>query len=147
MAKSLNRCEFIGNLGKDPEIRYLQNGDAVANFSIACGESWTDKNTGEKVEKTEWVNIVAWRKLAEICGEYLKKGNKVFVAGKFTTEKWDKDGVTHYTTKVVINEMLMLSGMPNQGQGSQNQSAPQQSTPPPAAPPAAQGDFDDDIPF
>jgi len=154
MAKSLNKCTFIGNLGRDPEMRYLGDGTPVCNLAIACGESWKDKNTGEQHEKTEWIQVVAWRKLAEICGQYLKKGSKVYVEGKYTTEKWqDKDGNDRYTTKIIINEMLMLSGQPSGGtnqapagnQSGSNQTAPQQ----PAAPQSnmSNGEFDDDIPF
>ena len=104
---SVNKVILIGNLGKNPETRYLNNGDAVSNVSIACSESWKDKN-GEKNERTEWVNVVFYRKLAEIVAEYLKKGNLVYVEGKLQTEKWTKDGVDRYTTKVVASEMKML---------------------------------------
>jgi len=145
MAKSLNKVMLIGNLGKDPESKFLPNGDAVCNFSIACGESWKDKNTGEKVEKTEWINIVAFRKLAEICGKWLTKGSKVYVEGKYQTRKWEKDGVTHYSTEVLIHDMQMLGGMPN-ADGSQ-QAAPAQQQQQQAAPAPIDNDFDDDIPF
>lgn len=151
MANDLNQCQFIGRLGADPEVKYMPNGDAVANFSIACGESWKDKNTGEKVEKTEWIRIVAWRKLGEICGEYLHKGSQVYVSGKMQTRKWDKDGQTHYTTEVTINQMQMLGGKGDYQGGQQdahNQAKSDGYQPQPKSEPAAgPTDFDDDIPF
>ena len=135
--KSLNRCQFIGNLGKDPELSYTASGIAVAKFSIACGESWKDKD-GNKQEKTEWINIVAWQKLAEICGQYLKKGSKVFVSGKFTTQKWEKDGVTRYSSQVVIDELLMLDGKPSEGT---------QTAAPASGEPSTSEPEKDDLPF
>ena len=100
----INQCNFIGRLGRDPEIRYTQSGKAVASFSLACSE----KRGGE--ESTEWVNIVAWEKLAEICGQYLVKGSLVFISGRMQTRKWqDKEGGTRYTTEIVAREMQMLS--------------------------------------
>lgn len=109
--KSLNCVMLIGNLGKDPEAKFLNDGTQVTNFSIACGESWKDKE-GNKQERTEWVNIVAWKKLAEICSEYLHKGSKVFVEGKLQTRSWDdkNSGVKRYMTEVVINDLVMLDG-------------------------------------
>lgn len=112
MARDLNRWTGIGRLGKDVELRYLPNGDAVANFSIACGDTWTDKQSGEKKESTEWVNLVAFKKLAEVCGQYLKKGSKVYAEGKFTTRKWEKDGQTHYSSEIRLDNMQMLDGKP-----------------------------------
>lgn len=109
---SLNQCNFIGNLGKDPEIRYLPNGDAVANFSIACTETWKDKQ-GEKQEKTEWVRVTAFGKLAQIISQYVVKGSQVFISGKMQTRKWqNKEGQEQYTTEIVANEMKMLGGKP-----------------------------------
>ena len=136
MANDLNRCEFIGRLGNDVEIRHLPSGSAVANFSIAVGSQWKDKQTGEKQERTEWVNLVAFGKLGEICGEYLKKGSQVYVAGEFKTEKYEKDGVTRYATKVIIKDMQMLGG--------KTSSEPSESRP--SAPPV-DDDFDDSVPF
>lgn len=106
---SLNQCNFIGNLGKDPELSYTASGVAVAKFSIACSEKWKDNN-GDTKERTEWINIVAWRKLAEICGQYLHKGSKVFISGKMTTRSWDdkNSGVKRYTTEIVADKMVML---------------------------------------
>lgn len=109
MAYALNKVQIIGNLGKDPELKYTPSGVAVASFSIATTESWKDKD-GNAQERTEWHNIVAWKKLAEICGEYLKKGKKVYVEGKLQTDKYDKDGQTHYTTKIVVDNLIMLDG-------------------------------------
>jgi single-strand DNA-binding protein len=159
-SRGINKAIVLGNLGRDPEIRYASNGSAIANFSIATSESWNDKNSGEKVEKTEWHRVVAYRKLAEIIGEYLKKGSQVYIEGKLQTRKWqDKDGQDKYTTEIVANDMQMLGGRGDGGGASRNdsydQSAPQQpaasasdsgAAPAPAASPAG-GDFDDDIPF
>lgn len=109
MANDLNQCQFIGRLGKDPEVRYMANGKAVVSFSLAVGFSWKDA-AGVKKENTEWVNVSAFEKLAEICGEYLKKGSQVFIQGRLKTEKYEKDGQTHYATKVVADRMQMLGG-------------------------------------
>ena len=108
MANDLNKCMFIGRLGKDPEIRYVASGDAVAGFSIATGESWKDKQ-GQKQERTEWVNCTTFGKLAEIVGEYLRKGSKVYIEGKMKTEKYtDNNGVEKYSTKIIVQNMQML---------------------------------------
>jgi single-strand DNA-binding protein len=104
---SLCKVILIGNLGKDPEVRYMPNGEAVCNFSIATTENWKDK-AGVKQEKTEWHNIVAYRKLAEIMGEYLKKGSSVYIEGRLQTRKWEKDGVTRYSTEIIADNMQML---------------------------------------
>ena len=124
MSKDLNKFMAIGNLGRDPEMRYTASGDAVCNFSIAVGDQYKDKQ-GNKVESTEWVNIVAFRRLAEICGEYLAKGSKVYISGKFKTDKYkDKDtGKDLYSTKIYLEDLQMLGGNPQQ----QQQSAPQQN--------------------
>lgn len=106
----LNKVQLIGRLGKDPEVRNLDNGACVASFSVATTDSWKDKATGEKKEATEWHNIVLWRGLAEIAQKYLHKGDLVFIEGKSVTRKWEKDGVTRYTTEVIGNEMKMLGG-------------------------------------
>lgn len=104
----LNQCNFIGRTGKDPEVRYTQGGSAVANFSLACSETWKDKQ-GERMERVEWINCTAWGKLAEIIGQYVTKGMLLFVSGKMETQKWEKDGVTHYKTIINVGEMKMLS--------------------------------------
>ena len=151
---SVNKAILIGHLGKDPEVRYMPSGEAVANVTLATSETWKDKS-GVKQEKTEWHNIVFFKRLAEIVGEYLKKGSLIYVEGRITTEKWtDKEGKDRYTTKIVANEMKMLGG--KSGGGSfevvENQSqAPARSAPAakPAAPAAKSNfdNFDDDIPF
>lgn len=147
--RGINKVILVGNLGKDPEVRYMQNGDAAANFSIATSENWKDKNTGQINEKVEWHNIAAFGKLAEICGEYLRKGTQVYVEGRLQTRKWqDKSGNDRYTTEVVIDKggvMQMLGGMDKGGQSAKPQApkqAPQQA---PASIPNP--DFDQDIPF
>ena len=111
---SVNKVMLLGNLGRDPEVRTFPNGDSVCNFSIATSTSWKDKATGEKKEKTEWHNIVMYRKLAEIAGEYLKKGSSVFVEGSLQTRKWQtKEGQDRYTTEVAADTMQMLGGRDN----------------------------------
>lgn len=128
MANDLNQCTFIGRLGKDPETRYLANGDAATNFSIAVGESWKDKQ-GQKQERTEWVNVSCFGKIAEICGEYLAKGSKVMVSGKMKTDKWqDNNGNDRYTTKIMLRDMNMLDSRA-EGQGQSAQQASQQQAP------------------
>lgn len=116
---SVNKAILVGNLGRDPEMRYMPNGEAVCNFSIATTENWKDKN-GQKQEKTEWHNIVMYRRLAEIAGEYLKKGRPVYIEGRLQTRKWEKDGVTRYTTEIVADQMQMLGS--REGGGSSNAS-------------------------
>ncbi len=106
----INKVILIGNLGRDPEMRYMPDGQAVANFSIATSEEWRDKQTGEKRERTEWHRIVAFRKLGEICGEYLSKGKKVYIEGRIQTKEWqDRDGNKRWTTEIVASQMQMLS--------------------------------------
>jgi len=155
MARGINKVILVGNLGKDPEIKYTASGGAIANLTIATTDSWNDKQTGEKVEKTEWHRIVAYQRLAEIMGEYLKKGSQVYVEGRLQTRKWqDKEGKDHYTTEIVANDMQMLGGRPADGGGQgpagggggfRKAPAAQQE---PAQPPAFDNDFaDDDIPF
>ena len=119
---SLNKVMLIGRLGKDPEVRFTPSGAAVASFSVATDDSYKDKE-GKKVEQTEWHNITAWQKLAELCGEYLKKGSLVCVEGKMKTEKYEKDGVTKYSTKVVASNVIFL-GSKSQSGGSEAASEP-----------------------
>ena len=154
MAKSINKVILIGNLGNDPEMRFTNSGKAVANLSLATSDSWTDKNTGEKKERTEWHRVVAFDKLAEIMGEYLKKGSKVYIEGRLQTKEWEKDGVKRYTTEILANDMAMLDSKgDNQGGGTgnytqkQKQSAPNTQQQNQSAPPPQGGDFEDDIPF
>ena len=150
MSRGVNKVILIGNLGQDPEVKYMPNGNAVAKISVATSESWKDKNTGEQVDKTEWHNVIAFRRLAEIMGEYLKKGSKVYIEGKLQTRKWqDKQGVDHWSTEIICNEMQMLDSRgAGSGDGFNQHSAPNSKA---AAQPAPTGgvspDFDDDIPF
>ena len=149
---SLNKVILIGNLGKDPETRYMTNGDAVTNITIATSESWKDKQTGEKREATEWHRVVFYRKLAEIAGQYLKKGSQVYIEGSLKTEKWtDKEGVERYTTKITANEMKMLGSRQGMGAPSddrQPRSGGDQGSSRPSAPAASNfNEFEDDIPF
>ena len=141
---SVNKVILIGNLGSDPELKYTPSGAAVTNFNVATNEVWNDKD-GNKQERTEWHRVVLWRKLAEIAGEYLKKGSKVYLEGRLQTRSWeDKDGVKRYTTEVVADNMTMLDAK-SEGGGSSGVS----SAPPPAseAPPAADSGAEDDLPF
>ena len=115
MARGINKVILIGNLGNDPEVRYTAGGAAVSNISVATSESWKDKN-GEKQEKTEWHNLVFYRRLAEVVGEHLKKGSLIYVEGKITTEKYQKDGEDRYVTKIVVSEMKMLGGNKTDGE-------------------------------
>ncbi len=152
---SVNKVILVGHLGKDPEVRYMPNGEAVANVTLATSETWKDK-TGEKQEKTEWHNIVFYKRLGEIAGQYLKKGSLIYVEGRITTEKWqDKEGKDRYTTKIVANEMKMLGSKSSGGSNfevMEKPAASEQSSAAPAskAPAPAKSNFDnfdDDIPF
>ncbi|MGB8855614.1 MAG: single-stranded DNA-binding protein [Burkholderiales bacterium] len=154
---SLNKVILIGNLGKDPETRYMPNGEAVTNITIATTETWKDK-AGEKQEKTEWHRITFYRRLAEIAGEYLKKGSQIYVEGRLETRKWqDKEGKDRYTTEVIASEMKMLGSRPGMGGGdsSERDGPPSHGSSKPSGgtPGAAKGgaakfdDFEDDIPF
>ena len=128
MAGSVNKVILIGNLGKDPEVRHLENGATVANFPIATSETYTDKNTGQKVENTDWHDIVVWRGLADVVDKYVRKGQKVYVEGKLKKRSWqDKDGNTRYTTEVVADELTILS-RPEKSEGS-NPNYSNQGTP------------------
>lgn len=148
MAKGVNKAILIGNIGNDPEVKFMPNGGAVVNISIATSESWKDKNTGEQVDKTEWHQVVFFRKLAEIVGQYLKKGSKIYIEGKLQTRKWqDKNGADRYTTEIVANEMQMLDSRGDSDVSRQANAAPsnhhgQGET---AGPPMAE--FEDDIHF
>lgn len=136
MAKGVNKAIILGNLGNDPEVSYLQSGTAVAKLSVATSETWKDKQTGEKQERVEWHRIAAFGRLAEIMGEYLKKGSKVYIEGSLRTNKWeDKDGNTRYTTEIIANEMQMIDSKGENG-GAQAQKVANEPD-----------NFDDDIPF
>lgn len=167
-SRGINKVILVGNLGQDPEIRYMPNGNAVANFSVATSESWKDKQTGESRDRTEWHRVVVFGKLAEITGEYVKKGTQVYIEGQLQTRKWqDQSGTDRYTTEVVVNTVggsLQILGSRNNagnsddesqswGQSSNNTSSaparqtsqsPAQTQPKAPEPPM---DFDDDIPF
>lgn len=174
-SRGINKVIIVGNLGNDPEIRYAQNGNAIANLSVATSETWKDQQ-GQPQEKTEWHRIVMYRRLAEIAGEYLKKGSKIYIEGKLQTRKWqDQSGNDRYTTEIVANELQMLDsrgdggmgggnaggGQARAGQGGYNQggnqsnnggfqpSKPPQQPTAPASKPVSEPDFDmdDDIPF
>lgn len=147
---SINKVILIGHLGRDPETRYMPNGEAVTNLALATSESWKDKNTGEKKEQTEWHRVTIYRKLAEVAGQYLKKGSQVYFEGKLQTRKWtDKDGVERYTTEVIVDTMQML-GSKSGGSAPTANDAPgprQQSSAPTQRPASDFSDMDDDIPF
>ena len=144
MSKGINRVIIIGNLGQDPETRSMPSGGAVANVSVATSESWKDKNSGEKMERTEWHRVVFFNRLAEIVGQYLKKGSKIYIEGQLRTRKWEKDGVDHYSTEVIAKEMQMLDG----GDAAPRPKASSSGgSPSGGAQAQADNDFSDDIPF
>jgi len=162
MARGVNKVTLIGNLGADPEVRYTTNGSAVANIRLATAESWRDKDSGEQQERTEWHRVVFFSRLAEIVGEYLKKGSQVYIEGSIRTNKWqDRDGNDRYTTEIIASEMQMLGGRGGGGgggggdgggsggnfepRGEQSGSGSKDSSPGSQEPPV--DDFDDDIPF
>ena len=164
---SVNKVIIVGNLGRDPETRYMPNGEAVTNIAVATTESWKDKNSGEKKELTEWHRITFYRKLAEIAGQYLKKGSQVYIEGRLQTRKWtDKENVERYTTEIIADTMQMLGSRQGMGGGAGGMDEEYGSAPPPrqnqgapaggAAAPRQQApsrpapnfsDMDDDIPF
>ena len=115
MGRSVNKVQIIGTLGRDPEMKYLPSGSAVVTVSVATDESYNDKNSGQKVEKTEWHRLTAFGKLAEIIGQYLKKGSKAYFEGKLRTNEYEKDGIKRYSTEIVVNDMMMLDGRPDAG--------------------------------
>lgn len=167
MARGINKVIIVGNLGNDPEMRYMPSGSAIANLSIATTDSWKDKQSGQLQEQTEWHRVVFFNRLAEIAGEYLRKGSQVYIEGSLRTRKWtDKSGNDRYTTEIVGKDLQMLGGragdggqtggQPSQGAGygsrpasapAQQQQRQQQAPPPAAAPFNTDNDFDDDIPF
>jgi len=150
MSRGINKVILVGNLGADPEVKYMPSGSAVANVSVATSESWKDRESGEQREKTEWHRVVFFDRLAEIVGEYLRKGSQVYVEGRLQTRKWqDRDGNDRYTTEIRADQMQMLGsrgGSAGAGMASgERSSAPQRSAPPKAQP--ATAFEDDDIPF
>ena len=149
MARGVNKVILVGHLGKDPEVRYSGNGQAVANVTLATSESWKDKESAEKQERVEWHRVVFFGRLAEIAGEYLKKGSPVYVEGRLQTRKWqDKQGQDRYTTEIVANDMQMLGSGNGNGNGN-GQKAPANAgrSKASAAATAGAGDFADEIPF
>lgn len=164
MGRSVNKVTLIGTLGRDPEVRFLPNGNPVANISLATDESYKDKATGQKVEQTEWHRLTVYGKLAEICQTYLTKGSKAYFEGKLRTREWEKDGVKRYSTEIVVSDMTMcgspagvssgapVNSAPSAQGGYQQQPQSAQQAPAQANQQAAQpqnnfDDFDDDIPF
>ncbi|NVK31716.1 MAG: single-stranded DNA-binding protein [Gammaproteobacteria bacterium] len=158
MARGINKVILVGNLGADPDVRYMPSGGAVANLSIATTEQWRDKQTGETKDRTEWHRVVLFNRLGEIAGEYLKKGAQVYIEGKLQTRKWqDQSGQDRYSTEIVGSEMQMLGGGSMRGGSAPFEAGGQPAPPPmpsnrpaqaPQAPaPNAFPDFDDDIPF
>ena len=148
MARGVNKAIILGSLGQDPDIRYTAGGAAVANISIATNEQWKDKQSGEMQERTEWHRVVFFGRLAEIVGEYLRKGSQVYVEGRIQTRKWqDKEGKDRYTTEIVANEMQMLGSKSGGTTASFDQSQQPQQSAPAAPAKGSNDDFDDDIPF
>lgn len=141
----LNKAMIIGNLGGDPDMRYMPSGDAVANFSVATTEKWKDKQTGEQKEATEWHRVSCFGRLAEICGEYLRKGSKVYIEGSIQTRSYEKDGIKRYSTEIKARTMKMLDSRGDNQQGGY--SNPNPTTGQDTSSPPAPDDFDDDIPF
>ena len=160
MARGINKVILVGHLGQDPEVKYMPSGGAVANVSVATSDQWKDKQTGETRDRTEWHRVVFFNRLAEIVGEYLRKGSQVYVEGRLQTRKWqDQNGQDRYTTEIVASDMQMLGGRQGMGDaggasfGGNTGQAPQQNANQggfggaPSAPPVPADDFDDDIPF
>ncbi|MDH3976934.1 MAG: single-stranded DNA-binding protein [Gammaproteobacteria bacterium] len=151
MARGVNKVILVGNLGQDPETRYMPSGGAVTNVSLATTEAWKDKQTNEQVEKTEWHRLVFFNRLAEIAGEYLKKGSQIYVEGQLQTRKWqDKEGQDRYTTEIKVREMQMLGGRGGSGGSDFGGSSAQGGSfaaPASSAAAAPQPEFEDDIPF
>ena len=155
MARSVNKVTLIGNLGNDPEMKALPSGNQVANLSIATTDSWRDRNSGEMQERTEWHRVVCFDRLAEICGQYLHKGSRIYIEGSLRTRSWEQDGQKRYTTEIIGREMMMLDGRGDTDMSSQtrvqsrpqNESAPQQAVTPPVSQPMPDPNIDDEIPF
>ena len=147
MARGINKVILVGTLGCDPEVKHLPSGDAMANVSLATSESWKDKSTGEKKEVTEWHKVVFFKRLAEIAGEYLRKGRQVYIEGSLKTRSWEKDGQKHYATEIVASDMQMLGSKGDGERTEQSASAPKPAPPKPAPAPQSFEDFDDDLPF
>lgn len=148
-SKGVNKVILVGNLGQDPEVKYMANGNAVTNISVATSESWKDKSSGVQKEKTEWHRIVMFRRLAEIAGEYLRKGSKVYLEGRLQTRNWeDKQGVKHYTTEIIADNMQMLDSKANGPSGGGTFTPPAKGMQSAAAPtPPSAAANDNDLPF
>jgi single-strand DNA-binding protein len=145
-SRGVNKVILVGNVGKDPETRYLPSGGAVTNLAVATSEQWKDKNTGQPQEKTEWHRVVFFNKLAEIVNEYVRKGSKLYIEGSLRTSSWEQDGQTKYATEIVASEMQMLDGKRDDAPAAPR--APAAARPAPAqSRPADFDNFDDDIPF
>ncbi|MBA2411144.1 MAG: single-stranded DNA-binding protein [Gammaproteobacteria bacterium] len=151
MARGVNKVILVGNLGQDPEVKYMPSGGAVCNVSLATTDSWKDKSSGERQERTEWHRVVFFNRLAEITGEYLRKGSQVYVEGRLQTRKWqDKEGQDRYMTEIVANDMQMLGGRGGGGSGfddSSSSAGASSGSPPAKRQEPKTDDFDDDIPF
>ncbi|HCL4225698.1 TPA: single-stranded DNA-binding protein [Pseudomonas aeruginosa] len=149
MSRGVNKVILVGNVGGDPETRYMPNGNAVTNITLATSESWKDKQTGQQQERTEWHRVVFFGKLAEIVGQHVKKGQQLYVEGSLRTRKWQaQDGQDRYTTEIIVDmhgQMQMLGGKPGNEQAAQSRPSPQQQSAPQQR--SAQDEFDDDIPF
>lgn len=144
MARGVNKVIVVGNLGQDPDTRYMPSGSAVTNLRVATNESWKDKQTGEQKDRTEWHSVAMFGRLAEIAAEYLRKGSQVYIEGKLRTRKWqDKDGKDRYTTEIIADEMQMLGSRSGGGAPAMSDSTPASAP----APQSSRDDFDDDIPF
>ncbi len=148
-SRGVNKVILVGNVGQDPETRYMPNGNAVTNISLATSETWKDKNTGEQQERTEWHRVTFYQRLAEIVAEYVKKGSKLYVEGRLQTRSWEQDGVKRYATDIIANEMQMLDSRGSTGDSYSSNAAPppQKNTTPAQEAPADMDSFDDDIPF
>jgi single-strand DNA-binding protein len=150
MARGVNKVIIVGNLGNDPDTRYMPSGSAVTNLSVATNESWKDKQTGEQKDRTEWHRVAMFGRLAEIAAEYLRKGSQVYIEGKLRTRKWqDQNGNDRWTTEIIADEMQMLGGRTGAGAPAVSDSGPPPGPPQPGGGGggSSAGDFDDDIPF
>jgi len=148
MARGVNKVIIVGNLGADPDTKYMPSGAAVTNLSVATNESWKDKQTGEQKDRTEWHRVAMFGRLAEIAAEYLRKGSQIYIEGKLRTRKWqDQQGNDRYTTEIIADEMQMLGGRTGSGAPAMGDFGPPPGGPPQGGGGGGGGDFDDDIPF
>ena len=148
-SRGVNKVTIVGNVGNDPEVRYMPNGNAVANITVATSETWKDKGTGEQQEKTEWHRIIFFNRLAEIVEQYVKKGSKLYLEGRLQTRSWEQDGVKRYATEIVASDMQMLDSRVSGSETGNTQQQSQSKSQPEHRPsvPAQFDNFDDDIPF